>query len=668
MQVLENNISKKIVTHTILTYMLTGLAYYSFVNLTSVLSIHIYLVDIRYIILWSILAFSAIIVSKIVVRSSTYLILSILCVGLFLLSLNINGVSTNSLLLSMISLTMFSVILSITSFVRKEYSDELIDSWKLLHFTHSVPVYALSYIVLGGALGYILLYMLLGIPALASYISISTTHQFLTFLLGFITAMVLDGWITINNLFGKTGISIGIGTGVQLILKGFCASLLSWLYVLFTLSKILFIPCSIKCKTSDACTHSYTRIMSSKQVLGRLIACLVYGKPMLVHPLAKDEAKMHRSRREWYWRVGDSRSLIVIDPGVERNPHIVIAGASGSGKTTLAAKIASLLLDNGKANLVVVIDFHGEYIEVLKKVGCKSSIKILDLSRCVVNPLRLNGISPRERSIYVAETLQRIFKLGPLQRAYLERIILEVYRLKNIYDEDPNTWLQPPPTLHDLYSYLNESMSVSQSYQERQRLEILRHYIGMLSPIPGLQECDLNYEMREKGITVMDLSKVSSEYLKLLFAETIVRDIVISRSLSQASYRRENMYILVDEAHRLLSRSITGENLLAKLVAETRKHHIGFIIVTQNPKDIDPGIIANTAIKITLMLDEPSNIDYMAKILSGYSHENRVEAIKNIISKLPVGYAIIRSMDFYTDPILVQTTLAGQEINIQRLH
>ena len=650
-----NNARKKPILYSALTYALMSLAYYSFVHLSSIMSIGVYLIDIKHVILWSILAFLAVMLLKLVVRSTLYIVLSVLCTGLFLFSISIGGVSTGSLLLSMVSLAILSVILSLASFIRREYSDELIDSWSIVRTVRSNILYnALSYELLGGAFGYALLYAVLSTPILVSHINMDNLYQFLLFLSGFVIAVILDTRLTLDS-FDLGNVSASRGSNTYLILRGFLASLLSWLYILFILSRVLLVPCSIECGDHDACKH--LRATSFKQALGRLVACLVYGKPVLVHPIAKGLVKTRRGKREWYWRVGDAHNLVVLDPGIERNPHIVIAGASGSGKTTLAAKIASLLLDSGKTDLVVVIDFHGEYAEVLRRIGCENGIRVLDLSRCMVNPLRLNGVSPRERAIHVAETLQRIFKLGSLQRAYLERIILEVYRLKNIHDEDPNTWLQQPPTIHDLYTYLSESISVSQSYQERQRLEILRHYIGMLSPIPGVEECDIDYRFARKNIIIMNLSNVPSEYLKLLFAETIVRDIVISRATSQGSYRESGMYILVDEAHRLLSRSITGENLLARLVAETRKHNIGFIIVTQNPKDIDPSIIANSAIKITFMLDEPSNIDYMAKILSGYVHENRVEAIKNIISRLPVGFAVIRSMDFYTNPVLVETVV-----------
>jgi len=128
--------------------------------------------------------------------------------------------------------------------------------------------------------------------------------------------------------------------------------------------------------------------------------------------------------------------------------------------------------------------------------------------------------------------------------------------------------------------------------------------------------------------------------VKAILSETLLRKIAHYMYVSGESMGLSH-YIVIDEAHRICKRS-TEPSLVARLMMESRKYGIGFIIITQQPLDIDEGIIANSALKISFKLSEPENLDYMAKTLAGYISENRLEIFKEALYYMPRFYAIVR--------------------------
>ena len=113
-----------------------------------------------------------------------------------------------------------------------------------------------------------------------------------------------------------------------------------------------------------------------------------------------------------------------------------------------------------------------------------------------------------------------------------------------------------------------------------------------------------------------------------------------------------NNYVVIDEAHRLYRRSVEP-SLVAKLMMESRKFGIGFIIITQQPLDIDESIIANAATKISFKITEPENLDYIAKAFAGFVTDNRYDMVRKAIYYLPNYYAVIKDSTL-SDPVIVK--------------
>ncbi|OYT56484.1 MAG: hypothetical protein B6U76_03610 [Desulfurococcales archaeon ex4484_217_2] len=374
-------------------------------------------------------------------------------------------------------------------------------------------------------------------------------------------------------------------------------------------------------------------------VLGKVAATLTHGKP--VNEWLKD--KITAKSPSWYWRKvsGD----YAFDPYHQVNYHILITGTSGTGKSSLARKLVKELYYKWRIPSLI-LDPHNEYISLVKELGGV----VVDASEISVNPLELDGASPRERAVQVADTLQRVFRLGNLQRAILEDLIEEAYAEKGILLDDEETWNNTPPTFQTLLKVVEKKIEYAESSAERSRYESLKPYLRMLASTI-FRNTTIEFSEILSKPSVIAMAKLPGDYVKSILSETILRKIAHKMYLTGKKNTLNN-YVVIDEAHRLYRRGVEP-SLVAKLMMESRKFGIGFIIITQQPLDIDESIIANAATKISFKITEPENLDYIAKAFAGFVTDNRYDMVRKAIYYLPNYYAVIKDSTL-SDPVIVK--------------
>ncbi|RLG76001.1 MAG: hypothetical protein DRO23_02400 [Thermoprotei archaeon] len=377
--------------------------------------------------------------------------------------------------------------------------------------------------------------------------------------------------------------------------------------------------------------------------IGRIVSKLVYGKPANVW--LKEKIHIPRSPA-WYWKVETGN--FTYNPYAQINYHILIAGSSGTGKSSLAKKLIKELYYQW-AIPSLTIDPHNEYVKVIEELDGI----VVDASKISINPLELDESSPRERIVQVADTIQRVFRLGNLQRAVLEDLLEEAYAEKGILNDDPETWKLKPPTFLTLLKVIEKRIEYARSSGERSRYEGLKPYIRLLST-SIFRETTIKFSDILSKPSVIAMANLPGDHVKAILSETLLRKIAHYMYVSGESTGLSH-YIVIDEAHRICRRS-TEPSLVARLMMESRKYGIGFIIITQQPLDIDEAIIANSALKISFKLSEPENLDYMAKTLAGYISENRLEIFKEALYYMPKFYAIIRDSRL-AEPAIVKIEL-----------
>ncbi len=361
-------------------------------------------------------------------------------------------------------------------------------------------------------------------------------------------------------------------------------------------------------------TGSYISVGEREGVsLGLLKAVLRHGYPS--KPYLSEGVE--RGRKQWYWeRMG---GVLRIDLNGLPNNHFVIVGASGMGKSRLAKNIVLQAYLKYKYNFTI-IDPHGEYGDILEVFP---SILLVDASNTTINPLELEGGNPGQRAHELSYTIQTLFKLGPLQRQVLEEVIIETYKAKGIYPDDPRTWVHKPPIFRDVLATA-ERLSVEDDVVKR-----VIPYLKILSTRVFSSSGLSMAEILSKP-SIIQLNKLSSDYVRVIYMDTLLHKLL--NTMYQEKERPLRL-VVIDEAHHIFRRG-GGRILASRLLMESRKYGMGFIIITQQPLALTDAVYQNTSVKIVFNTSEPRNLDYVSKLLAGLSSHSRINAVRKIVPSL----------------------------------
>ena len=305
------------------------------------------------------------------------------------------------------------------------------------------------------------------------------------------------------------------------------------------------------------------------------------------------------------------------------NPHVIIFGESGSGKTTLAMSIACKLpLDTG----AIIIDFHGEYTDVLSRCGfCR-----VDTSKATPDPLKLYGQPPMVRALQLSFLFARVFGFGRLQRSLINELLLDYY--KTLLKDNK---IKAEPSLRQFISFIEKRLVDSVDSDQKKRLEIILSTLKMLAELVGRSENNFNNNKNNCRRKIFDLSTLALEPLQEFVADIILRD-----AYFEAKSSGGNTLIIIDEAHRLLYTE-KSETVVRQIVQEGRKYGVFILLITQNPLDIDPRVLNNIASRIVFRMTEKKNLDYVTKLLLGdYLSKREYAKLYETIKGLPTGTGI----------------------------
>ncbi len=304
------------------------------------------------------------------------------------------------------------------------------------------------------------------------------------------------------------------------------------------------------------------------------------------------------------------------------NRHMVIVGMSGSGKSYLAMKIVKQLAGR---HPVLIIDPHGEYVGLVRELKGK----VLTPIGNPVNPLDTLGKPINVRAEEVSDMIRRVFRLGNVQKYSLYALILNTYeRLGGV-----------TPTFNDVYLTLIKHLEGGPSSEEvhlsKEVLSTLIPYLDLLRN-PYSTSTALRPEDLVEGLTVVDLSVVESEFLISVYVESLLH---LLESYIKTSGK--GLFIIVDEAHRFMGGKVAP--LLSKLVMEGRKFGVRLVVVTQQPLDLETGIVANSAYVISFAIREVNNLNYISRILC--TSDVKYELVRDLVSNLKKHDALVRIRD-----------------------
>jgi hypothetical protein len=374
--------------------------------------------------------------------------------------------------------------------------------------------------------------------------------------------------------------------------------------------------------------------------LGFSRAFLVQGKALSCRLVGKSTIVGYESRLFWKKR----RKQIVLRPSREPNSHIVIVGMSGFGKSTL---LKSMLYDISSCGVpAILFDAHDEHEAMVESLNGSvhdsscSSINIFDIGAGSVS-LRISELTNLFKTVY---------SLGYVQAMKLSQCLWYMYRKSGARGKESTT-LTRTPTIKELIGELDVFIGNSRTPSERNTLLHLKGRLSLLDSA-AFSKGFVNIGDLRHGINSFSLGSMRSEEVRLIYISELLRRLYQEMKGNEKEHGI-GMYIVIDEAQFLISSSGSGSSIISQLIGEGRKYGVGVILATHTASDLDRQIIANAATFISFYSREPSDVNYIANVLSG-GMPDRAFAIKSRLHQLRESEAIMIS-GRYRDPVLLET-------------
>ena len=323
---------------------------------------------------------------------------------------------------------------------------------------------------------------------------------------------------------------------------------------------------------------------------------------------------------------------ISICPSDEPNPHMVIVGMSGNGKSTLIKSMIYAMHESGMP--VLVFDAHNEHSSIISSLGGRA----FDAFYHWLNIFEPNGDNLEGQISELTNMFAQVYRLGIVQSRLLHSCIRYTYRNKGIdkKNSNGNTYPDMKDLLHEIMAFINNSKMSSER-------NALKHLYSRLRPLAEFASSGegISFENILTSANSFSLSGLASRDAQIIYIDELLKRIY------RAMHKREKengigLYIIIDEAQFVLDGYGGESSLIRKIFEEGRKYGIGVIIATHMATNLPKQVIANAATFITLYSREPTEINYVANILSGSSPE-KSNAIKSMIGSLGINEFILAS-------------------------
>lgn len=319
---------------------------------------------------------------------------------------------------------------------------------------------------------------------------------------------------------------------------------------------------------------------------------------------------------------------------------LAIFGRSGAGKTNCTFLLLEQLLDQGIPFLY--LDWKRTARHMLPRM--KRKVNLYTLGRSL-SPFPFNPFIPPpnlEKESYarqVIDTIASAYTLGDGAKSILQKAIKACYRKMD-------GW----PSVKEILSEVEQMADNERSRKWK------------ISAKRALESIDdsryLNTDRVTQRELIENLCKTSS-ILELDALDANAKKFIIPLlSLWLYHYRlikpdREELRlcVFVEEAHNVFYRKTGTESILEMLMRQCREVGIAMIVIDQHPHLISSAALGNTYTKITLNLSDPSDMNKAASYcLMG-------EEDKKHLSRLPVGYGIVKLQDRWFSPFLIRLPL-----------
>ena len=121
------------------------------------------------------------------------------------------------------------------------------------------------------------------------------------------------------------------------------------------------------------------------------------------------------------------------------------------------------------------------------------------------------------------------------------------------------------------------------------------------------------------------------------------------RSFGDQKAEPTPLVITIEEAHKFLDPAIASETIFGAIARELRKYNVTLFIVDQRPSGIDPEVMSQIGTRVTLLLDDPNDIQAVLSGVSGAS------GLREVLARLDTQEQALILGHAVPMPVVVQT-------------
>lgn len=334
--------------------------------------------------------------------------------------------------------------------------------------------------------------------------------------------------------------------------------------------------------------------------------------------------------------------------------HVCISGMSGSGKTTLAFNILDSFIENNKPFLV--FDWKKSFRPLLKR---DSNVVCFTIgNNSVTNYFKTNinkppqGIHPKEWINILCDLLLEAFDVS----FGVHKILLET--LDNAFEE----WgvyigSENYPTWNHIKWYLEEKLKSAKGRESGWLESALRIAtvltFGNFGEVCNYKGDDsLNIEDILNKRVIFELNSLGN-IEKRFFCDFVLTYIYKYKKANyEDNHEKFDHAILVDEAHNIFLKTNTSfvkEPITDVIYREMREYGTSLICLDQHISKLSDTIKGNSACNIAFQQQLPQDVTDISGLM-------QMKEERDFFTMLPVGSAIVKLSERYTEPFIIRVS------------
>ena len=332
--------------------------------------------------------------------------------------------------------------------------------------------------------------------------------------------------------------------------------------------------------------------------------------------------------------------------------HVCISGMSGSGKTTLALNILQRFIEKDKPFLV--FDWKKSFRPLLNinpSIMCftvgNDSISNLFKTNINIPP---KGVSPKEWINTLCDLLTESFCVSFGVHKILLETLDEVFEGWGVYKGSshyPN-W-QHVKRMLEIKAREARGREATW-YESALRIATVLTFgdFGKVINYDGKKSLSVE-DLFDKQV-IFELNSLGSVEKKF-FAEYLLTYIYKLKKANQTKVDEGFKHaIIVDEAHNIFLKnkpSFVSESVTDMVYREMREYGTCLICLDQHLSKLSDTVKGNSACHIAFQQQLPQDVYDISSIM-------QMSERKDIFTQLPVGYAVVKLSERYTNPFLIK--------------